>query len=131
MLGTRRQITGYGWSYILNVKPDSHKSLFKQFEGRKRRGQVKSYSPVDEVGTTHYYEWTNQLWLCESASDVRVNYLFYEERKVNGEVKRWTWITDLKLSQRNLLEKVMRGGRARWKIEKAHLQHIKESRLPF
>ena len=125
-----RQITGYGWSYILNVKPDSHKSLFKQFEGRKSRGQVKSYSTVDGVGTTHYYEWTNQLWLCESACDVRVNYLFYEERKEGGEVKRWTWITDLKLSQRTV-EKVMRGGRARWKIENETFNTLKNQGYHF
>ena len=125
-----RQITGYGWSYILNVKPDSHKSLFKQFEGRKSSGQVKSYSTVDKAGTTHYYEWTHQLWLCESACDVRVNYLFYEERKVNGEVKRWTWITDLKLSQRTV-EKVMRGGRARWKIENETFNTLKNQGYHF
>jgi len=29
-----RQIRGYGWLYILNVKPDSHKALFAHFEGR-------------------------------------------------------------------------------------------------
>jgi hypothetical protein len=125
-----RQITGYGWSYILNVKPDSHKSLFKQFEGRKNRGQVKSYSIVDEAGTQHYYEWTNQLWLCESACDVRVNYLFYEERKEGGEVKRWTWITNLKLSQRTV-EKVMHGGRARWKIENETFNTLKNQGYHF
>lgn len=36
-----RQITGYGWRYVLNVKPDSHKSLFQQFASRQARGQVK------------------------------------------------------------------------------------------
>ena len=125
-----RQITEYGWSYILNVKPDSHKSLFKQFEGRKSRGQVKSYSTVDKDGTEHYFEWTNQLWLCESACDVRVNYLFYEERKESGEVKRWTWITDIKLSQRTV-EKVMRGGRARWKIENETFNTLKNQGYHF
>jgi hypothetical protein len=125
-----RQITGYGWSYILNIKPDSHKSLFKQFEGRKSRGQVKSYRTLDSAGTTHYYEWTNGLWLCESACDVKVNFLFYEERKANGEVKRWTWITNLKLSQRTV-EKVMRGGRARWKIENETFNTLKNQGYHF
>jgi hypothetical protein len=36
-----RQITGYDWSYIINVKPDSHKSLEKQFAARRARGDVK------------------------------------------------------------------------------------------
>jgi hypothetical protein len=30
-----RQITGYGWFFVLNVKPDSHQSLEKQFAGRR------------------------------------------------------------------------------------------------
>ena len=125
-----RQITGYGWSYILNVKPDSHKSLFKQFEGRRQRGQVKEYSETDRDGTEHYYAWTNELWLCESACDVKVNFLFYEERKVNGEVTRWTWITNLKLSQRTV-EKVMKGGRARWKIENETFNTLKNQGYHF
>ena len=89
------------WSYILNVKPDSHKSLFKQFEGRKNRGQVKSWSEVDKNGNEHYFEWTNQLWLCESACNVKVNYLLYEERKANGEVKRWTWMRESEIESKN------------------------------
>jgi len=35
-----RQIMGYGWSFVLNVKPDSHRSLAKQFAGRLESGQV-------------------------------------------------------------------------------------------
>ncbi|MDQ3754698.1 MAG: hypothetical protein M3371_08205 [Acidobacteriota bacterium] len=35
-----RQIQSYGWSYVLNVKPDSHPSLVKQCAGRRASGQV-------------------------------------------------------------------------------------------
>jgi hypothetical protein len=125
-----RQITGYGWKYILNVKPDSHKSLFKQFEGRQRRGQVKQYSETDRDGMEHRFEWTNQLWLCESGCDVKVNFLHYEERKPTGEVKRWTWITNLKIHQRTV-KKVMIGGRARWKIENETFNSLKNQGYHF
>lgn len=125
-----RQISEYGWSYILTIKPDSHKSLFKQFEGRRHRGQVKSYRETDRQATEHYFEWTNELWLCESACDVRVNVLFYEERKATGEVKKWTWITNLKLSQKTV-KKVMRGGRARWKIENETFNTLKNQGYHF
>lgn len=125
-----RQITGYGWSYILSIKPDAHKSLFKQFEGRKQRGQVKSYSEPDERGTIHYYEWTSDLWLCESALEVKVNVVWYEERKASGEVKRWTWITNLPVTQKTV-KKVMRGGRARWKIENETFNTLKNQGYNF
>jgi hypothetical protein len=58
-----RQIRGYGLRYILNVKPDSHKSLFKQFEGRQKRGMVKELRETDKDGVVHYFSWTNDLWL--------------------------------------------------------------------
>lgn len=50
-----RQITDYNWKYILNVKPDSHQSLEKQFAGRLVRGQVKERQHVDEKGVHHRY----------------------------------------------------------------------------
>jgi hypothetical protein len=61
---------------------------------------------------------------------VKVNFLFYEERKANGEEKRWTWITNLKLSQKSV-KKVMRGGRARWKIENETFNTLKNQGYNF
>jgi hypothetical protein len=50
-----RQITGYGWDYIVNVKPDSHESLFKQFAGRLARGDVGRMTQITPDGVTHRY----------------------------------------------------------------------------
>jgi hypothetical protein len=107
MLHTSDKSPEAGWRYILNVKPDSHKSLFKQFEGRRKRGDVKELRETDRDGVEHYFAWTNGLWLCESATDVKVNFLLYEERKPNGETRRWTWITNLPLTKITV-QKVMR-----------------------
>ena len=101
------QITSYGWRYVLNVKPDSHKSLFKQFAGRRASGQVKELRLTDEQGVEHYFAWTNDLCLCESATDIKVNFLLYEQTTPDGQVKPFTWITNLLLSARSV-EKVMR-----------------------
>ena len=125
-----RQITHYGWHYVLNVKPDSHQSLFKQFAGRQASGQVKELRQPDEHGVEHYYAWTNDLCLCESAIDVKVNYLRYEQTAPDGQVTRWTWITNLGLSARTV-EKVMRAGRARWKIENETFNTLKNQGYHF
>ena len=114
----------------MSIKADSHKSLFRQFEGRRRSGQVRSASETDQAGVEHNYEWTNEVWLGENACDFKVNVLFYEECKPHGEVKRWSWITDLKLNQRNV-KKVMRGGRARWKIENETFNTLKNQGYNF
>ena len=125
-----RQITGYGWLFVLNVKPDSHESLERQFAGRRASGQVKELRITDPKGIKHHFAWTNDLCLCESAIDVSVNYLFYEQTDKKGKVTRWTWITNIPLNARSV-EAVMRAGRARWKIENETFNTLKNQGYNF
>jgi hypothetical protein len=125
-----RQITSYGWCFVLNVKPDSHKSLEKQFAGRRDSGQVRELRLTDPEGVQHYFAWTNDLCLCESATDVRVNYLLYEQTDKQGKITRWTWITNLPLTARTV-ERVMRAGRGRWKIENETFNTLKNQGYHF
>jgi hypothetical protein len=125
-----RQITGYGWSYVLNVKPDSHQSLVKQFAGRRASGQVKELRRTDADQVQHYFAWTSGLCLCDSATDSRVNYLRYEQTDKKGVVTRWTWITNLPLSARTV-ERVMRAGRGRWQIENETFNTLKNQGYHF
>jgi Transposase DDE domain len=125
-----RQVTGYGWRYILNVKPDSHESLERQFAGRRASGQVKELRMLDPQGIKHYFAWTGGLCLCESAVDVRVNYLLYEQTDKQGQITRWSWVTNIPLNARSV-EPVMRGGRARWKIENETFNTLKNQGYHF
>ena len=125
-----RQINSYGWRFVLNVKPDSHQSLAKQFAGRLESGQVKELRRTDAGGVEHYFAWTSSLCLCERATDVRVNYLLYEQTNTKGVVTRWTWITNLPLEARTV-EKVMRAGRSRWQIENETFNTLKNQGYHF
>jgi hypothetical protein len=125
-----RQITSYGWRFILNVKPDSHESLERQFAGRRTSGQVKELRITDPQGIKHYFAWTGGLCLCESAIDVKVNYLLYEQTDKQGKITRWTWITNIPLNARSV-EAVMRGGRARWKSENETFNTLKNQDYHF
>ena len=125
-----RQISSYGWRFILNVKPDSHESLERQFAGRRTSGQVKELRITDPQGIKHYFAWTGDLCLCESAIDVKVNYLLYEQTDKQGKITRWTWITNIPLNARSV-EAVMRGGRARWKIENETFNTLKNQDYHF
>ena len=125
-----RQITSYGWRFILNVKPDSHESLERQFAGRRTSGQVKELRITDPQGIKHYFAWTGDLCLCESAIDVKVNHLLYEQTDKQGKVTRWTWVTNIPLNARSV-EAVMRGGRARWKIENETFNTLKNQDYHF
>jgi hypothetical protein len=125
-----RQITDYNWKYVLNIKPDSHASLERQFGGRRARGQVKERRQTEAQGVQHYFAWANDLCLCDSAVDVKVNYLLYEQTDKRGEVKRWTWITNLPL-RASTVERVMRAGRGRWKIENETFNTLKNQGYHF
>jgi hypothetical protein len=125
-----RQITENGWLYVLNVKPDSHQSLEKQFAGRKERGQVKELWMIDPNGIRHYFAWTNDLCLCESAVDVTVNYLLCEQTDKRGKITRWTWVTNIPLNAKSV-ESVMRAGRSRWKIENETFNTLKNQGYNF
>lgn len=124
-----RRLREARWQFVLNVTPDGHKALFAQFESRQQRGLVKERIEVVK-GARRRYQWSNELFLCASGSDVRVNFLSYEETDKNGPVTRWTWITSFKLSARNV-ERIMRTGRARWKIENETFNTLKNQGYHF
>jgi hypothetical protein len=125
-----RQIRENDWHYIISVKPDDHKSLFKQFEWRRSTGAVKSFETIGENGRVQRFSWTEGLYLCDSAPDVVVNFLWFEEENEKGKITRWTWVTSLPLDRRTV-EKVMKAGRARWKIENETFNTLKTQGYNF
>jgi len=127
-----RQVRAAGWNFIINVKEDSHKSLFKQFEWRRQTADgVHRFEQIAECGDKQRFEWTGGLFLCQSAADVRVNFLLFEETsRRTGKITRWTWVTSLPLSRRTV-EAVMRAGRSRWKIENETFNTLKNQGYNF
>ncbi len=121
------QILSNGWDFILNVKPGSHKSLFTHFESRKARGEVNSH--VEEEGNVrHHFYWMNNVPL-NGNGNVRVNFLYYEEHS-KGQIKRFSWVTSLRLRKSNVYH-IMRGGRSRWKIENETFNTLKNQGYNF
>ena len=59
-----------------------------------------------------------------SNSDLRVNMLYYEQLDKKGKKQVFTWVTSIPLTKANV-EKVMRMGRARWKIENETFNTLK------
>lgn len=117
------------WKFIIGVKPDSHKCLFRQFEGRDNRGQVKWRTIEDKQGK-HRIGYTNNLALNESNADLRVNMLYYEYTDNKGNTKTFTWITNIDLLHNNIY-RVMKMGRSRWKIENETFNTLKNQDYNF
>ncbi len=81
------QILEAGYHYLIGVKPDSHKALFKQVDSR---GQSNQYS-YEENQITHQFYWENNLPLSSSQSHIRVNFLRYQQVDPKGKlVKEFT-----------------------------------------
>lgn len=112
-----------GFSFILGVKPGDHAALFKQVDARYARGEVEEFSGEGPKGTKYGYRYTNGVYLNESHRDLLVNFLEYWE-VADGKETVWTWITDFELTEA-AVEPIMKGGRARWKVENETFNTLK------
>ncbi|EDN67849.1 transposase [Beggiatoa sp. PS] len=114
-------------SYILGAKPKDHTYLFDRI---KNSSQTKFYQTQDDDGTIHKYRYVNQVPLNESHFDLNVNFLIYQEISPKGKVTNFSWVTDILLSEQTL-EIVMKGGRARWRIENETFNTLKNQGYHF
>jgi hypothetical protein len=111
--------------YIIGVKPGDHKFLFEHLRARDQTGQMQVLTLVDPVtGLLHHFRFCNSVPLNESHPDVLVNVLEYWEIDRDGQVQYFSWITDFVLTADNVWD-IMRGGRARWKIENETFNTLK------
>ncbi len=113
--------------YILGAKPGDHKFLFEYVESSSETTMLET---VDSDGMQYQYRYLNQLPLNKSHSDLMVNFLECWETDPNGKRQRFSWVTDLKITARNV-EKIMRAGRARWKVENETFNTLKNQGYHF
>lgn len=64
-----------------------------------------------------------------ASCDTKVNVLCYEETK-KGKTTKWMWVTDLEITQNNAYE-IMKGGRARWRVENETFNTLKNQGYNF
>src|SRR6266436_2858976 len=120
----------YGCHYILGVKEGDHAYLFKHVQAAEAAGHVTYYERHDRAtGVIHRFRFINDMPLNASRVDVRVNFIAYWEIGPD-QVQHFSWVTDLRVSTRNVY-KLMRGGRARWKIENETFNTLKNQGYHF
>lgn len=112
--------------YIIGVKPKDHTWLFDYIE----REKLTTYSFTDDQGSFHEFRFINDAPLNESNENVRINFLEYTETPKKGKRKHFTWVTDFTLTEKNVFS-IMRGGRARWKIENETFNTLKNQGYEF
>jgi Transposase DDE domain len=121
-----KQLKELEMSYIIGAKPGDHKYLFEFIAPLK----LEEKEEQSEDGTIHQYRFINDVPLNDSNFNCKVNFLEYKEISPKGKVQCFTWVTDILLDP-STVNLVMRGGRARWKIENETFNTLKNQGYHF
>jgi hypothetical protein len=116
--------------YILGIKEGDHAFLFQQVQAAEEARHVTYYERHNRAaGLVHRFRFVNDVPLNASHTDVRVHFIEYWEIG-QDKVQHFSWVTDLRVTKRNVFH-LMRGGRARWKIENETFNTLKNQGYNF
>lgn len=116
-----RMIEAFRLKYILGAKPGDHQFLFEQLNSSEK----SSYQEMrTDDGYYHQFRFLNGVSLNKSNPDVIVNVLEYRQTDPKGKETNFSWVTNIKITQDNVFM-IMKGGRARWKIENETFNTLK------
>ncbi len=122
-----RQLQALDYRFILGAKAQDHRFLFDWVANTPATQQDEI---IDEQGVTHRFRYLNGAPLNDSNFELEVNFLEYWEIKPNGKRQHFSWVTDIPIHQDNLMA-LMRGARARWKIENETFNTLKNHGYHF
>ena len=114
--------------YIIGVKAGGHAFLFDYIESAVKNGLTTEIEYEDN-GTIYRFRFINQVPLNASNQDLLVNFVEYWETTPK-KTMHFSWVTDLQVTEKNI-SKIMRGGRARWKIENETFNTLKNQGYHF
>ncbi|MCP3926941.1 MAG: transposase [Desulfobacterales bacterium] len=123
-----KELKRYNLRFILCVKPGDHDFLFNFVDDAVKNNRTNEFEfeDKDNSDVIHRFQILNQVPLNRSNQDVLVNFIQYWEysKKADKVTYHDTWVTDFTLTEKNAYT-IMRGGRARWKIENETFNTLK------
>jgi len=123
-----RELEKHGLHYILGVKEGDHEYLFEQVALARQEGRTTEFERrAGDV--VHRFSFVNQMPLNKSNPDILVNFLEYWEIG-KDKTQHFCWITDFTITNLNAFT-IMRGGRARWKVENETFNTLKNQGYHF
>ena len=126
-----RELHDHNMHYILGVKEGDHGFLFEHVRQAECDGRVAVWEYADETtGVRHRFRFLNGVPLNDSNQELLINFLEYWEIRPNGRQQHFSWVTDFQLDEQNVFQ-IMRGGRARWKIENETFNTLKNQGYQF
>jgi hypothetical protein len=116
--------------YILGVKEGDHAALFAHVAAAEQAGRVTYYEREDATtGLRQRFRFISDVPLNAAHADLRVNFLECWEWD-KDKVQHFSWVTDLRLNKGTVYQ-LMRGGRARWRIENETFNTLKNQGYHF
>ena len=112
--------------FILGAQPKDHTFLFDWVA----HSTPHHYEYTDDKGHHHQFRYLNGVPLNDSHFDCEINFLDYRETTPKGKTHHFTWVTDSELTE-STVHAVMRGGRARWRIENETFNTLKNQGYHF
>jgi hypothetical protein len=117
--------------FILGVKPGDHQFLFDYVAQAHAHGLTTEHERVDPTDSriTHRFRFLDEVPLNKSHLDLTVAFVEYWQIGPKG-TQHFTWITDLPVTTDTVYQ-IMRGGRARWRIENETFNTLKNQGYHF
>jgi hypothetical protein len=122
-----RHLQSLDLRFILGAKPSDHTFLFDWVARSEHTAEVTF---TDAEGVGHRFRYLNGVPLNDAHFDLEVNFLEYWEQAPDGTEQHFSWVTDIPITEDNLMP-LMRGGRARWKIENETFNTLKNQGYHF
>ena len=112
-------------SFILAAKPTDHKILFQWVSELTQLGEGSSLEITDSKGRRYCYQWINNVPLNGTKDADDVNFFQFQIiSKDNKITYKNSWVTDIPIDE-NTIVTLVKGGRARWKIENETFNTLK------
>lgn len=125
-----KQIRENNWDFILGVKPDGNKYLFRILDEGWHNNKPIYRHTYEEDGEKYVFSFFNDVIINESNREEKVNFLHCKQVNKKGKVTNFSWVTSLKITSYNVV-KIMRAGRSRWKIENETFNTLKNQGYRF
>jgi len=112
--------------FLVNVNPNGNPTLFKWLKGIElEKKTIKSKKEILEIS------FINGIPLNDSNHDFEVNFINCIKKDIKGKIKgHSSWVTDISVTQENVVQ-LVKGGRARWKIENETFNTLKNQGYQF
>ena len=121
-----KDLNDMDFQFLLGAKPGDHTFMFDNFMKMDELGLVQNLSvAANGSSPATQTQWHDHLQLNASHPNLAVKLIQHMEFDDQLEVKqRFSWVTQLKVDSEIVL-KLVRGGRTRWKIENETFNTLK------